>query len=162
LLLRKSELRPRLVVAGKQGWLNEELYAEIGRLGLSGQIHFTGYVSDEDLCALYTACAVCIYPSLYEGFGLPPLEAMRCGAPVVASRIASIVETAGEQSARLLPPTDAEALAANVAELLADVNLRRRLSEAGLARAQEFSWEKTARATLEVYREAARRKGVAK
>ncbi|HEX8852896.1 MAG TPA: glycosyltransferase family 1 protein, partial [Pyrinomonadaceae bacterium] len=101
LLRRTTELRPRLVIAGKQGWLNEELYAEIGRLDLSRQIHFTGYVSDEDLRALYTSCTACLYPSLYEGFGLPPLEAMRCGAPVVASRIPSVVETAGEHAARL-------------------------------------------------------------
>jgi glycosyltransferase involved in cell wall biosynthesis len=162
LLVRSTDLRPRLVVAGKQGWLNEELYAEIGRLGLSERIHFTGYVSDEDLRALYSACTVCIYPSLYEGFGLPPLEAMRCGAPVVASRIPSILETAGEQGARLVPPTDTEALAAALAELLRDSNLRRRLAHAGLARAQEFSWEKTARATLEVYGEAAKRKAKVK
>jgi glycosyltransferase involved in cell wall biosynthesis len=116
---------------------------------------FTGYVSDEDLRALYSACRACVYPSLYEGFGLPPLEAMACGAPVITSRIPVIMETVGE-AARLVNPKDAPALAQSLAEVLRDENERQRLSRAGLERAAQFTWEQTARLTLDVYEEVLR------
>ncbi|MGH9903267.1 MAG: glycosyltransferase family 4 protein, partial [Pyrinomonadaceae bacterium] len=157
-ILRATDLRPQLVIAGKKGWLTDELFAYIGASGVGERICFTGYVSDEDLRALYSTCRVCVYPSLYEGFGLPPLEAMACGAPVVGSRIPSLVETLGS-AALLCDPTDFRALAASITRLLGDADHRRRLSVAGMERAKAFTWEQTARATLKVYQEALERKG---
>ena len=151
LLTRETTQRPQLVIAGRKGWLTEELYELVERSPAAPRILFTGYVTDEELRALYTACSVFAYPSLYEGFGLPPLEAMACGAAVVASRIGAVVETAGAAAARLVAPTDAEALAGALAELLADERARAELSRAGLERARAFTWERTARLTAEVY-----------
>lgn len=154
---RSTSLRPQLVIAGKEGWLSDELLSYIQQSGLADQIRFLGYVADRDLRALYSTCRMCIYPSLYEGFGLPPLEAMACGAPVITSRIPSIMETVGS-AARLISPTGVEDLAAAIVELLGDENRRSQLAQAGIERAAEFTWEKTARATLDVYEEALRRK----
>ena len=149
-ILRTTTLRPQLVIAGKKGWLVDDLFSFIKRSGIDERILFTGYVSDEDLCALYSSCRVCVYPSLYEGFGLPPLEAMACGAPVITTRIPPIIETVG-QAARLVAPKDVRALAQTIVELLGDADARQHLSSAGLERAAEFTWERTARATLEIY-----------
>jgi alpha-1,3-rhamnosyl/mannosyltransferase len=151
LLLRETAHRPRLVIAGQRGWLNEELYALVEGAHLRERVLFTGYVTDEELRALYTSCRLTVYPSLYEGFGLPPLEAMACGAPVVASRIPVIEETVGG-AALLVPPTDAGELAAAVARLLEDDAARGLLVAEGFARAAQFTWERTARLTLEIYR----------
>jgi glycosyltransferase involved in cell wall biosynthesis len=156
-LLRASSFsRPQLVIAGKEGWLTEELFAHIRRAGLGNRLRFTGYLSEEDLAALYSSCAVFIYPSLYEGFGLPPLEAMSCGAPVITSGIRSIKEVVGE-GARLVEPTDAGELARGIIKLLEDEGARERLSAAGRERAAQFTWEKTAERTLEIYGEAIKR-----
>jgi glycosyltransferase involved in cell wall biosynthesis len=108
------------------------------------------------LAALYSSCRAFVYPSLDEGFGLPPLEAMACGAPVIASRIPPIIETVGE-AARLIPPADVQAIARALVELLTNESERRHLSAAGQQRAAGFSWERTARLTMEVYGEALRR-----
>ncbi len=143
----------QLVVAGKVGWLSEELFARVAASPSRGRVRFVGYVSDEELRALYSACLAFVYPSLYEGFGLPPLEAMACGAPVVASRASAVAEVTGG-AARLFDPSNTEELTCLLLELLDDEAARRALSEAGLRRARDFSWEKTARATLDVYREA--------
>ena len=154
-LVRETDLRPQLVIAGQEGWLNEELFGLIEREGLGPRLVLTGYVSDEDLRALYSACAVSVYPSLYEGFGLPPLEARSCGAPGVARRIPVLEETRSG-AALLVAPTDAGELARALAGLLADAGARARLAEAGLARAAQYTWERTARLTREVYEEAMR------
>ncbi|MCA1568437.1 MAG: glycosyltransferase family 4 protein [Acidobacteria bacterium] len=151
-LTRHTELRPQLVIAGKKGWLTEELFALIEQSGLGSRMLFTGYISDEDLAALYSSCRVCVYPSLYEGFGLPPLEAMSCGAPVITSRIPVIMETVGE-AARLVEPTDVRELADNIHELWANDAERLQLSAGGIAHAAHFTWERTARLTLDVYEE---------
>jgi glycosyltransferase involved in cell wall biosynthesis len=153
-VVRSSAHRPQLVIAGKKGWLTEELFLQVGKTGLENRLRFTGYLSDEDLSALYSSCRVFVYPSLYEGFGLPPLEAMACGAPVIASPVPSIVECAGRDAAHLVAPLNAEALAAGIIRLLGDAGERQHLSRLGRERASAFSWEKTARATLAVYNRA--------
>ena len=122
------------------------------------RILLTDYLHDEDLRALYASCRAFIYPSLYEGFGLPPLEAMACGAPVIASRIAALTETTGD-AAWLFDPRSVADLAVKILELLGDENARRELSSAGQRRAAEFSWDRTARETMQVYVEAVRRLG---
>lgn len=152
-ILRKTTLCPQLAIAGKEGWLTSELFSHVRESGVKDRLRFTGYLTDEELRALYSSCRVFVYPSLYEGFGLPPLEAMACGAPVIASRIPSIVEAVGTDAARLISPTDVQALARSIKEILSDENERHELSRTGQQRAMEFSWEKTARATLAVYGE---------
>jgi glycosyltransferase involved in cell wall biosynthesis len=152
-ILRASPLRPQLVIAGRPGWLMSDLFAYIESAGLDERLRFTGYLSDEDLSALYSSCRAFIYPSLYEGFGLPPLEAMACGAPVITSRIPSITEVVG-RAAHLVEPTDTQALAQSIIKLLEDESERERLRAAARARAAEFTWEKTAAQTLEIYRQA--------
>jgi len=149
-VLKKTSLRPQLVIAGQEGWLTDELFDYVKNRDFGDRLRWTGYVSDEDLCALYSSCRVFIYPSIYEGFGLPPLEAMACGAPVITSRIPAIVETVGT-AACLITPTDVPALSRRIIELLEDTGQRKKLSEAGQTRAAEFSWERTARLTRDVY-----------
>lgn len=149
---------PDLVLTGRIGWLNESLAEKIRSSRFGHHVKLTGYVSDEDLGALYASCLMMVYPSLYEGFGLPPLEAMRCGAPVITSRIPAITEVVGAGgAARLVAPTDSKELARQLYELTSEPQARLRLKEAGLRRAQQFSWQATARATYEVYRAALRR-----
>ena len=147
----------RLVIAGGKGWLSDPLFDEVARSPVKDRIVFTGYVTDEDLRALYSSCALFAYPSLYEGFGLPVLEAMQCGAPVLASRIPAHAEVAG-RAALLVNPDAHEEIARGILHLLRSEDERRRLSDAGLKRAAEFSWERAARQTLEVYAEALRRR----
>lgn len=150
-ILRTTRLRPQLVIAGKEGWLTEELFTYLKSSEIRERVRFTGYVSDDDLRALYSSCRAFVYPSLYEGFGLPPLEAMACGAPVITSRIQSIMETVGD-AACLVSQTDFRDLASALIRVLEDSGERARLSSAGLERAKGFSWERTASATLDVYR----------
>jgi glycosyltransferase involved in cell wall biosynthesis len=155
-VLRATDARPQLVIAGKKGWLTDDLFVELKTSGLAERVLFTGYLPDEDLCALYSSCRAFVYPSLYEGFGLPPLEAMACGAPVIASRISSLVEVAG-RAARLFAPDNSAELARRIITLLADEDERRHLSSLGRQRAAQFSWHQTALKTLEVYAEAMKR-----
>lgn len=149
-ILRTTSLRPQLVIAGAEGWLMNELYSFIKNNNLGESLRFIGYTADEDLQALYSSCRVSVYPSLYEGFGLPPLEAMACGAPVITSRIPTIVETVGE-TAVLVDPLNVEELASSIVRVWSDEKLRAQLSQAGLRQAGQFSWAKTAKLTLGVY-----------
>jgi len=149
-VLRTTELRPQVVVAGKVGWKSDELLSHLDRSPARERVHFVGFLPDEDLRALYSCCRAFIYPSLYEGFGLPPLEAMACGAPVIASRVPSIKESV----ARIISATDSEGLARNVIELLREDQARQLLFVRGLKHAQEFSWQRTAALTREVYAQA--------
>jgi glycosyltransferase involved in cell wall biosynthesis len=151
-ILGQSSLRPQLVIAGGEGWLMDDSFAFLKKAGIDERLRFTGYLSDDDLRALYSSCRVFIYPSVYEGFGLPPLEAMACGAPVIAGRIPSLQETLGN-AARLVEPLDVDSLAKNIMEVLEDKNQREKLVAAGPTHAGKFSWEKTARLTLDVYHE---------
>ena len=150
-IVGQSSRRPQLVIAGGEGWLMNDAFAFMRNSAISERLRLTGYLSDDDLRALYSSCRVFIYPSVYEGFGLPPLEAMACGAPVIAGRIPSLQETLGG-AARLVEPLDSEALARSILEVIEDEDQRQKLKAAGLEQAAKFSWEQTARATLEVYR----------
>lgn len=141
-----------LVIVGKKGWLYEGFFQRLRELGLEERVHFTGYVPDEDLPALYSAADLFVFPSLYEGFGLPVLEAMACGAPVVCSDTSSLPEVAGD-AALLVNPTDVRALAAAIERVLTDEALRASLQARGLERARRFTWEEAARRTLEVYQQ---------
>ncbi len=150
-ILGHTSLRPQLVIAGGEGWLMDELLAMTKKASISDRLRLTGYLHDEELRALYSSCRAFIYPSVYEGFGLPPLEALACGAPVIAGRIPSLQETLGS-AARLVEPLDVDALAKTIIELLQDEDQRRSLGSAGPEHAGKFTWEQTARQTLEVYR----------
>ena len=139
-----------LVLAGGRGWRNDALLARIRELDLEESVVLPGFVAEEDLPALLSAASLFVYPSLYEGFGLPPLEAMACGAPVVASNAGSLPEVLGE--AALLPdPRDARGIGEAMARLLSDAALRARLREAGLRRAAGFTWAGAAQRLLAAY-----------
>ncbi len=139
-----------LVVAGKKGWLVEPIFARLNRLGLQDRVHFTGYVPDEDLPALLSAASVLVMPSRYEGFGLPVLEAMACGTPVIASNASSLPEIGGD-AALYAPPDDAAAWAEVIGRVLIDAELRTALRGKGLRQAARFRWDVAARHTAEVY-----------
>lgn len=140
----------QLVIAGSRGWLSEPLIETVEESPLRKRIVFTQYLNDEELRALYASCRAFVYPSIYEGFGLPPLEAMACGAPVITSRIAALEETTGD-AALLIDPTDVGALAVAIADVIDRPELRFTLSATGQKRAAQFTWERTAHMTLEVY-----------
>jgi alpha-1,3-rhamnosyl/mannosyltransferase len=149
-ILRHTSHRPQLVIAGGEGWLMDELHQLIGQTDFGDRIRFTGYVDDNDLRALYSSCKVLVYPSLYEGFGLPPLEAMACGAAVIAGNIPSLQETL-EGNACLIDPLDTDALAKAIVSFLVDENQRQHFSSLGQSHAARFTWERTARMTMDVY-----------
>lgn len=147
----RAEGRPvRLVLAGARGWLAEPIFRAVERHGLADAVVFPGYVPAAELPALYAGAACFVFPSLYEGFGLPVLEAMAAGTPVVASRVGAIPEVAGDAALLVAPDQPAE-LAAAVASVLDDRTLRARLVERGRRRAAAFTWERAARETLAVY-----------
>ena len=141
---------PRLVFAGGQGWGVRPVFERVASLGLVESVVFLGHVPDRLLPALYTGAAVFVYPSLYEGFGLPPLEAMACGTPVVVSDTSSLPEVVGDAGV-LVDPGDVAALADALASLLVDPARRAALSAAGRRRAATFTWERAARQTLAAY-----------
>jgi glycosyltransferase involved in cell wall biosynthesis len=141
---------PPLVLAGKPGWLNEAFYAALEASPARQGVIRTGYVEDEHLPALYSGAELFVLPSMYEGFGLPPLEAMASGAPVACSDIPALREVAGE-AALYFNPLETEAIQAALVEGLRRDDLRAALRERGLQRSRAFSWERAARETLAVY-----------
>lgn len=143
---------PRLVLAGAEGWKNESLFRTIRSLNLEDDILFTEYIDDPDLCAVLSGALAFVFPSVYEGFGMPPLEAMACGTPVLVSDAASLPEVTG-QSAVIVPPEDVRAMADGLELLYTDSALRERLRTEGLARAEQFSWKRSAEALYQVYEE---------
>jgi glycosyltransferase involved in cell wall biosynthesis len=145
---------PKLVLAGKCAWLYDETLRAIKDLEVSDSVVLTGYVPDADLPALYSGAVCFVYPSYFEGFGLPPLEAMNCGAPVIVGNRTSLPEVVGN-AALLVDPYDVEALAQAMQQVVSDSDLRAKLSVQGLERAQLFDWQETARKTLLVYQKAA-------
>lgn len=146
--LDRPELK--LVIAGGKGWLQDPLYEQIESLRLGDLVQFIGFAADEDLPALYSAARVFAFPSLYEGFGLPPLEAMACGVPVVASSASSVPEVVGE-AGLLVDPLDVDDLAGALARALDDEALRADLTRRGLEQARRFSWAESARQLREHY-----------
>jgi glycosyltransferase involved in cell wall biosynthesis len=150
-LRRETALPHKLVLVGGVGWMASPLYREVQQLGLQDDVIFAGYVDSAEQALWYNAADAFAYPSLYEGFGLPPLEAMACGVPVITSNCASLPEVVGD-AGRLVDPRQPEALAAALAEVLADATLRDRMSAAGLAQARRFTWEAMGQRLLDVYR----------
>jgi glycosyltransferase involved in cell wall biosynthesis len=149
MLRTRMEKPPQLLLAGKRGWLYESLLQSVQERNLGDLIKFADYVEREDLPALYSAALAMTFPSLYEGFGLPPLEAMSCRAPVLASTASSVPEVVGD-AGLLLDPNDASIWADAVERVMQDVSLREELSRKGLARAEQFTWERCAKETLRV------------
>jgi len=155
--LRRAERIPhQLVLVGQKGWMGQTIASEVERLGIAADVLLTGYVSEDELVALYNRAELFIYPSVYEGFGLPILEAMACGAPVITSNTTSMPEVAGEAALLIDPLSQAELQAAMV-RICDDSDLRRTMREAGQQRASCFSWERMAAETMCVYRRAAGR-----
>jgi glycosyltransferase involved in cell wall biosynthesis len=151
--LKREGSPHELVLAGKRGWRCREVFRLPAELSIEGDVRFLGYVAEDDLAGLYGGAELFVFPSLVEGFGLPPLEAMACGAPVVTSDAEALVETPGDAAERV-PALDAEALADAMRRVLGDAALRERLRAAGFARAAQFTWQRAAEMTRAVYREA--------
>ncbi|HEY5282619.1 MAG TPA: glycosyltransferase family 1 protein [Polyangia bacterium] len=144
----------KLVMVGTRGWKMESIFAELEKLGsLNRRVIVTGFVPDEDLAPIYSHALMFVYPSLLEGFGLPPLEAMQCGVPVITSNTSSLPEVVGDAGI-MVSPTDAEALSCAMATLFQDRELRDRLAKLARERAAAFSWARCAAETAEAYRRA--------
>jgi glycosyltransferase involved in cell wall biosynthesis len=160
-LKNKERLPHKLVIAGKKGWLYREIFKTVDTLGLAGDVKFTGHVPWEDLPFLYNLAEIFVYPSFYEGFGLPPVESMACGCPVITSNTSSLPEVVGDAGI-LIDPRDKEGLSKAIHETITDDDLRRRMRTKGLQRAKRFSWERCARETLKVYEEVYEKRKVSK
>ena len=145
-----GEIPEGLAIAGRTGWKTEEMLAAIGHAKHRDRIHLPGFIEEEDLAAAIGAARAFVWPSLFEGFGLPVLEAMACGTPALTSNSSSLPEVAGD-AALLVDPESEEAIAGGLKRLSRDDVLRARLSAAGLSRAAEFTWARTAEMTLKVY-----------
>ncbi len=150
---RAQDKLPKLVLVGKKAWLYGETLRAVERENLRDHTIFTGYVPTADLPALYSAALCFVYPSYFEGFGLPPLEAMQCGTPVLTGNLTSLPEVVGDAGLSV-NPFDESALAAALARLIDDPELRSTLRLKGFERARTFNWRETARMTLQAYHRA--------
>jgi glycosyltransferase involved in cell wall biosynthesis len=155
-----SSLQPptsnlQMVIAGAKGWLYSDIFAMVKQLGLEYKVLSPGRVADEDKVALISGAVALVFPSLYEGFGLPVIEAMQCGTPVICSKTSSLPEVAGD-AALLTDPLDEDALAQAMIRLLGDADLRRTLVERGYTQAQKFSWSACAARVLSTLESVAR------
>jgi glycosyltransferase involved in cell wall biosynthesis len=142
----------KLVLVGQRGWKEEPVFRSIESLGLQEAVRFLGYVPQEVLVALYNLADALVFPSLYEGFGLPVVEAMACGTPVITSRNGSLDEVSGE-AAEFIEPTNVESIAASLRYVLTDAERQEELRQRGLAHAARYSWEHTAKQTQALYRQ---------
>ncbi|MEZ4666920.1 MAG: glycosyltransferase family 1 protein [Anaerolineae bacterium] len=149
-ILRAHNYDIQLIIAGGRGWLESEIYETLKRHRLGDYVNFIGFANDTDLPALYSGAACFAFPSLYEGFGFPVLEAMACGTPTVTSNVSSLPEVAGD-AAIVIDPYDIEELANAIRSILDDKILSSRLSHAGLDRARQFTWEKSALHLRNIY-----------
>lgn len=150
ILSRRKEDCPLLVLAGGKGWLYDEIFEEVNKSGLGDKVIFTQYIPGEEICPLMNGAEAFVFPSLYEGFGMPPLEAMACGTPVIVSGSASLPEVVGDCG--LIVDAYSEESIADAMEKIADnEELRKQLSEKGISRAREFSWKKSAEKLYTIY-----------
>ena len=156
-LQASPQLPHDLVFVGKETWYSRELHREVNRSPLRDRVHFTGFVEDADLVQFYGACDLFVFPSFYEGFGLPILEAMACGRAVACSRLTAMPEVANSAGI-LFDPGSRQEIARAMLDILLDAELQTRLERLGLHHAAAFSWEKSAARTLEVYYEVAGRR----
>jgi glycosyltransferase involved in cell wall biosynthesis len=150
--LLKQGNPPHLVLVGRQGWMYDQVIKLIEQLKLEGKVQFAGYISPQNLPIVYNLAQIFVYPSTYEGFGFPPLEAMACGIPVITTAISAMLDNVGD-AGLLIPPQDELALSSALQTLLDDGSLRNQLSIAGRLRAAEFTWHRTAMETLKVYQQ---------
>ncbi len=155
-LLARGQV-PDLVIAGHMGWLYQPVFDRVREFGLTRQVCFPEWIADGDLPALLSAAEVFVFPSLYEGFGLPPLEAMACGTPLICSNASSLPEVVGDGGI-LIDPRDPGAWTQALASVLGDQPLQAELRARGLARADKFSWDRAACETLAVYRQVLERR----
>lgn len=144
-----SRQQVKLVIVGKEGWNTQDMMAKMSRYHLQGSVQFIDYCTEDQLVALYNACIFFVMPSLYEGFGLPALEAMACGSPVMVSQNSSLPEVVGEAGV-LFDPYNVVEMRERMNMLFGDTQRRNDMQQLSVNRAQQFSWEKTARATLSV------------
>jgi glycosyltransferase involved in cell wall biosynthesis len=151
--LIRNKFKIKLILAGGKGWLYDEILKMPGALGLKKDIIFTGYVNEKKLLYLYNYASVFVCPSFYEGFGIPVIEAMSCGVPVVVSDISSLREVSGG-AAMVFNPLDHEELAYKLEQILGSESIRRDLCRKSLVRAEDFSWEKVVASTIQSYRKA--------
>jgi glycosyltransferase involved in cell wall biosynthesis len=149
LLKKRHEFEPDLVIVGRKGWLYHPIFAQLSSEGLAGHVHITGYVSEDDLLALYNMARLLVFPSLYEGFGLPSIEAMACGCPVVTSDRGALREVT-DNCAIHCDPENATAIAHALWLAHTDESLRQRLIASGLRRAMSFSWQRYAHQFLDI------------
>ncbi len=147
---QEASLPHRLVIGGGKGWLFDEIFARVQALGLADHVLFPGYVADADLPALYNAAEFFAFPSLYEGFGLPVIEALACGTPVLTADNSCLPE-AGGPGAIYVQATNVESIAAGIVTLAQDATLRQQLRSAGLAHAAQFTWQRSAEQLLATY-----------
>lgn len=152
LLLKRQRNTPALVIAGKKGWLYEDIFSLIISEGIESFVTFTGYVKNEDVPILMQGSFSFVFPSLYEGFGLPVLEAMACGTPVLTSFNTSLKELAGE-AALLVDPENVEAICEAMYTLLADEALKMRLVEHGIKQSEKYTWNYSAKSLKQVYKD---------
>jgi glycosyltransferase involved in cell wall biosynthesis len=155
-LKRRGDLPHKLVLVGPSEWKSDPVFQTVRELGLESEVLLPGSMQGLDLVRLYNVADLFAFPSLHEGFGFPPLEALACGTPVVCSNSASLPEVVGD-AALMVEARDVEGLAGAMARVLTDPDLARELRSRGLERAKLFSWEKTARETLQVYEEVAKK-----
>ena len=148
--LVESGTEHKLFLVGKYGWMYKEVLNLVNELDIEDMVYFTGYVPQEDLPLVYNLASLFVYPTIYEGFGLPALEAMACGVPVITSKIASLPEIVGDAGI-LIPVDDADALYSAMKRILQDQVLREKLIQDGLVRSKSFSWKRTAQLTHQVY-----------
>jgi glycosyltransferase involved in cell wall biosynthesis len=151
--LAASERLP-LYVVGSPGWMYADIFHEVQRLGIADHVRFPGFATSEALPLWYSAATAFVYPSFYEGFGLPVLESMACGTPVITSNVTSLPEVVGD-AGLTVDPDYPDAIAEGIRTLLGDDDLRARLAERGMTRARQFTWKRTARETAAVYRDVA-------
>lgn len=152
IFLKDKENPPKLVLAGGKGWLNNEIYNMVETLNIKDSVVFSNYVDEEDVCPLINGALAFLFPSIYEGFGLPPLEAMSCGVPVLTSQEASLPEVV-EESAISVDAYSTQEIASGINKLFQDEKLREELSLKGIEQSNKFTWEKAAEKLYEVYKQ---------